>query len=142
MPNYESEMEYKRHEHEFFKLRESLADIQKQSVESKKSIGGIKEYYLMVQSLYLINSSYVIDKNNVSLLLNSVEKMLNDKHYRDSILNINKSNELKIRDYELKICHKIDDALRLMAESFVNVELRPRPQVIDRDASKVAGVRS
>jgi competence CoiA-like predicted nuclease len=127
MKEFENSLEFKRHEHEFYALRDDLKRIQQQSVECKKSIGSIKVYFNEVNALFNINSSYVYDKKKIEKELESINDKLNDSNYLKDIKNLTPTNEYRIKEFEYKLYKRIDKILRYMAESFVNFELRPKP---------------
>ena len=141
MDKDERSLEFKRHEMEFYKLRESLEKIQEQSVQAKKNIGGVKEYYFLVQSLFLINHSYVLNSADIRNKLKIIKAMISDKNYIESIKTMNKASEFKIKQFEDNVCEKIDEVLEHMTDSFVQVELRPKPEVIDKETPHSARLR-
>jgi len=135
---YDRTIEYKRHDQEFVELRQSIKFISALSVSAKKQLGTIREYFFEVEALYNINSSYVSDAKNVFDELEKIFVLISDKNYLRNLRTLNPSTEIKVKDYEIRICRRIDKQFRLMCESFVDTELRPKPLKVQKKASEMA----
>lgn len=131
---YDTSMEYKRWDQEFVEIRESLKRISAISVNAKKQLGTIIEYFYEVEALFNINSSYVMNKTKIQKSIDDLFLKISNKKYVLGLKNLNKSTEITIKEYEIKICRKIDIIFRLMSESFVEAELRPKPTKEIKDA--------
>lgn len=124
---YNNSIEYKRHDQEFIELRTKLKIVSELSVVAKKSLGTVREYYFEVDALYNLNSSYVINPKHIKKELDKIFILVTSQNYLRDLTNMNASSKDRIRIFELNICRRIDNIFRLLCESFVEHELRPRP---------------
>ena len=135
---YDRTIEYKRHDQEFVELRQSIKSISALSVSAKKQLGTIREYFFEVEALFNINSSYVSDSGKVFAELEKIFTLISDNKYVAGLKNLNASSEIKLKAFEIKVCRRIDKQFRLMCESFVDTELRPKPLKVQKKASEMA----
>ena len=123
---YNTSMDYKRWDQEFVEIRESLKKISALSVEAKKKMGSMIEYFYEVEALFNINSSYVMNKNKIKKEIDILFDKVTSKKYQEGLTRLNPNSKILLKEYELKICRRIDNVFRAMSESFVESELRPK----------------